>query len=193
MRYFKILPFAVSLWVYGACSHTTPQLVNASLPKSNPWEQKIAIGAFVDADWKYFGFYDGSGTFEHQYGGEQTGFFEYSFVSAPSAPKFIEVKARLSAESHEKGKAEEISDVTVSIDGFELGTQTVVPDDMQGKIYVWRSDHPALLKKLEGSGKHTLRFEVKADAKHRFGLCLYGEALDQKTESQPITVHMQAR
>ncbi len=176
-----------------ACTHIKPQIVNEQAPKVNLWEQRLAVGSYSDAHWNYFGFYDRSGTFEHQYGGEYAGYFEYTFKAPPAPPASLTIRARLSAESHEKGKASEISDVTLLVNGVEMGTITVQPDDMLGKVYTWQSKEPRVMKKLSTSAQNTLRFEVKATAKNRHGICLYGDAIDGKSEGLPISISMQAR
>ena len=175
--YLPSLVFAVGS---AACSHDKLQIVNEHVLTEAIGQKTLPIGGFSDATWSYFGFYDKDGTFEHQYGGPSEGYFEYSFRAGAGPWTGITVRARLSAEAKDKGKPDESSDVTLSIDGRELGTQTVIPDDMLGVVYTWQSQDQTLLQKLASSTVHTLRFEVKADAAHRHGLCLYGEALDGK-------------
>ena len=171
-----------------ACSHDKPQIVNEHVLTAPPGQKILSVGAFADTSWPYFGFYDKEGTYEHQYGGPEHGYFAYTFRIDPGAWTGIKIRARLSAEAKDHGNPDETSDVTVSIDGIELGSQTVMTDNMKGAVYTWESSDPNLLQKFSATSLHTLRFDVKADAQHRHGLCLYGEALAIQDGSQPAAL-----
>lgn len=173
-----------------ACSHDKKQIVNEALASGDPRTQVLGVGAFVDTSWPSFGFYDKSGSFEHQYGGPEAGFFSYSFSLEAQAFQSVQVRARVSAESSEVGGPEETSDVTLSIDETELGTQTVRPDDSRGEVYTWQSSDPVLIQKLGKGGSYLLKFEVKPTAKNRRGICLYGESLDGKEAATPPTIEL---
>ena len=160
-------------------------------------EQKVVlrVGEFFDAQWTNYGFYDDSGMFEHQYGGPDAGYFAYHFGLDDADIHRLVVRARLSAESSDRGKPMETSDVSLLINGVEIGTQRVQPDDQKGKVYEWVVDKPDFIKKLGLSDKqrNELRFEVKEDAKSKHGLCLYGESLQEIGQGQPIEIHAEAR
>lgn len=181
-----------------ACTHDKRQIVNESLTQDGHqdlWKQEIQVGAFSDASWSRFGFYDKEGPFEHQYGGQNAGYFEYDVQGPDLPPAQITIQARLSAESNDKGQPHETSDVTLTLNGVDLGTQTVVPDDQKGRVYSWKVRDPELLKKigLKSGDRNVLRFTVKPEAQHKNGLCLYGEAIDSPEEGQPILVQMTPR
>lgn len=195
-RGLRALALLVS--IASACTHDRPQVVNEGLVEGQNrdlWKQEIPVGAFSDAEWNRFGFYDKEGAFEHQYGGQTSGYFEYTLEGPDLPPAQLIVQTRLSAESNEKGKPHELSDVTLKINGVEVGTQTVIPDDQKGRIYTWKVQDPAILQKikLKAGERNILRFEVEPEAEHKNGLCLYGESIDGKEEGQAILVQMTPR
>ena len=157
---------------------------------------QIPVDQFEDSDFNRFGFYDGGGRFEHAYGGDDAGFFSYLFTGSHEPLAALEIKARLSAESQDKGKPHETSDVMLSINGLAIGTQTVTADDSVGQVYTWKIADPEVLKALhlraEGQGQNELRFAIASNARQRHGLCIYGRSLQKDDhEGQPITVSMQ--
>ncbi len=178
-----------------ACIAKGPSIVNDNLPAANPEKQILDVANYSDAQWENFGFYDGGGRFEHQYGGKDSGFYEYRFRGLDKVPGQFIVRARISAESSTKGLPEEKSDVTLSVNGVELGTQTVVPDDSEGQIYQWNVNEPGAIASLQlkPGEQNTLRFEVKKQAALRHGLCLYGAGLSPDKEALPITIEMPAQ
>jgi hypothetical protein len=161
------------------CLIKGPAIVNEHLPSVNPHRQVLDVANFSDADWEYFGFYDGGGSFEHQYGGKGAGYYEYHFRGLDQDPKEFLVRARLSAESNTKGLPEEKSEVTLSVNGVEIGTQLVIPDDSHGQVYEWRLKDRQKIRslQLQPNEQNTLRFAVKGQAQHRNGIVLYGAAL----------------
>ncbi|MCX6127789.1 MAG: hypothetical protein NTX25_01840 [Proteobacteria bacterium] len=186
------LCFGMIVLMSSGCILQGPAIVNENQPELDASRQIIDVGDYSDASWDYFGFYDGSGKFEHQYGGKGAGYYEYKFRGSAETPLGLRIAARLSAESNEKGKPDEISDVTLSINGVELTTQTVGPDDMEGAIFTWQlSDKETLHKlKLKPAQENTLRLSVKPDAKHKNGLCLYGQALQNAAGAKPVTIEI---
>ena len=174
------------------CLIKGPAIVNDHLPPVNPHQQVLDVANFSDADWEYFGFYDGGGSFEHQYGGKGAGYYEYRFRGLEQDPKEFVVRARLSAESNTKGLPEEKSDVTLSVNGFEIGTQVVVPDDSHGQVYEWRLKDRQVIRSLQlkPGEQNTLRFSVKSLAKHQNGIVLYGAPLGKGDGAVPITIEM---
>lgn len=152
----------------------------------------LAVEHFEKPGFDRYGFWDQSGTYEHAYGGDQDGSFSYRFTGAEILPKALEIKARLSAESPSQGKADETSEVTLWINGVEVGRQTVVPDNGVGRFYVWRLNDPAGIKKLRitPDDRNELRFAVDPKARKKNGLCIYGKALDASAPEpgEPITI-----
>jgi len=195
MRFGSLIPACLCL-ALPSCLIKGPAVVNEHLPVPNPERQVLDVANFSDADWEYFGFYDGGTTFEHQYGGKGAGFYDYRFRGLDQPPTSFIVRARLSAESNTVGLPEEKSEVTLSVNGVEIGTQTVVPDDTNGQIYEWKILDPERVKSLNlrPGDQNVLRFSVKDQAQFRNGLCLYGAALnkDKSQEAVPITIEMPA-
>ncbi len=189
MRMIHLLTYGV---IAQSCLFKGPSIVNEGLSPSSS-EQHLDIANFSDADWEYFGFYDGGGAFEHQYGGKSAGFYEYRFRAESQPPKAVKVRARLSAESHSKGLPEEKSDVWLSINGQNLGLKTVVPDDTIGAVYEWQVTDPAVIAqlKLQAGEQNFLRFTVPKDARNQNGLCLYGQALEPGKTGTPMTIELQ--
>ncbi|HET9238081.1 MAG TPA: hypothetical protein VFO10_12555 [Oligoflexus sp.] len=152
----------------------------------------LAVEHFEKPGFDRYGFWDQSGNYEHAYGGDQDGSFSYRFTGTEMMPRTLEIKARLSAESQSQGKADETSDVTLLINGTEVGRQTVVPDNGVGRFYVWRLKDPARIRKLRLTPDATneLRFVVDPQAKKKHGLCIYGKALNASAPEpgEPITI-----
>ena len=157
---------------------------------------KISIGVdqFEDSEFSRFGFYNGGGRFEHAYGGDTSGSFSYLFQGSSEAVSAIEVRARLSAESQAKGLSSETSEVTLMINGREVGEKMVMADDSVGQMYSWKIKDPVVIAQLQlrNDSSNELRFAIAADAKKRHGLCIYGRSLQANDrEGQPITVSLQ--
>lgn len=153
---------------------------------------KLPVDQFEDSSFDRFGFYDGSGRYEHAYGGDGAGAFIYPFTATDDNPRTIEVRARLSAESSGIGAPKETSDVTLSINGQAQGRKTVRADDGLGAIYVWTIKDPKAIKALKlRQGNNELRFEVESNAANRRGLCIYGRSLDGTSGATPITISME--
>lgn len=193
MRYGSLI--LAGFWVLlPSCILKGPAVVNEHLPPPDPRRQVLDVANFSDANWEYFGFYDGGTTFEHQYGGKGAGYYDYRFRGLDQPPSSFVVRARMSAESNTVGKPEEKSEVTLFVNGVEIGTQTVVPDDTEGQVYEWKVDDPARLQSLnlKPGEQNILRFAVKDKAHFRNGICLYGAALnkDKTREAVPITIEM---
>jgi hypothetical protein len=152
----------------------------------------LAVEHFEKPGFDRYGYWDQSGKYEHAYGGDQAGSFTYRFTGTETTPRTLEIKARLSAESQSQGRADETSEVTLLINGMELGRQTVMPDNGVGRFYVWRLKDPARIKKLRLAPDATneLRFVVDSKAKKKHGLCIYGKALDASAPEpgEPITI-----
>ncbi len=193
MRYGRLIPTAFFM-LLPSCLLKGPAVVNENLPPVDPRRQVLDVANFSDAHWEYFGFYDGGHTFEHQYGGKGAGYYDYRFRGLDQPSASLIVRARLSAESNSVGQPEEKSEVTLLVNGVEVGTQTVVPDDTKGQIYEWKVDDPERLRSLnmKPGDRNVLRFAVKDKARFRNGLCLYGAALnkDMGKDAMPITIEM---
>jgi sulfur relay (sulfurtransferase) complex TusBCD TusD component (DsrE family) len=193
----------LTVGMLGAC--TTSSSTGGALPKTtvirptepaNGTVQTRAVGAFYGASWDYQGFYDQSGVFEHQYGGKAHGFYTYRFTAPDATLQAVEVSARLSAESHAKGKKHETSDVTLLLNGVAVATKTVRPDDQRGRVYRWQVTDSALLNRVMQADQEHLNvtFKVAKDAKNARGLVLYGEALNPLSDKgQPVTVTFKYR
>jgi hypothetical protein len=195
MNLGRLIPAAM-FCLLPSCLLKGPAIVNENLPTPDPRRQVLDVSNFSDADWEYFGFYDGGDTFEHQYGGKGSGYYEYRFRGLDQPPSSFVVRARMSAESNSVGAPEEKSEVTLSVNGVEVGTQIVVPDDTQGQVYEWKVDDPGRIKDLNLKPGHQniLRFAVKDEARFRNGICLYGAALtkDKSKDAVPLTIEMAA-
>lgn len=193
MRYGRLIPAGLLLLLPG-CLIKGPAVVNENLPAPDPRRQVLDVANFSDAHWEYFGFYDGGTTFEHQYGGKGAGYYDYRFRGLDQPPTSFVVRARLSAESNSLGLPDEKSEVTLLVNGVEVGTQTVVPDDTVGQVYEWKLDDPEQIQalNLKPGDQNVLRFAVKDKARFRNGICLYGAALnkDKSKEALPITIEM---
>ncbi|MFB3896801.1 MAG: hypothetical protein ACE14V_10935 [bacterium] len=151
----------------------------------------IPVESYTSTYWDYFGFYDGSGSFAHVYGGIRDGFFEYSFIlEKPIQPKHILLRARLSSEySGEQAPKNGFSDVKVYLNKVQIGSVRVIPDNFYGATYEWNVTYPVCNTRLGIlSGKQTLRFEVPKSVRYKHGLCIYGKALqsDKANEAIPI-------
>lgn len=152
----------------------------------------LPVDQFDDASFDRFGFYDGSGRFEHAYGGDGAGAFIYPFAATPETPRRIEVSARLSAESQDRGAAHETSDVTLLINGVRLLPQTVQADDGLGSVYTWTLSDAKEIEalKLRSDGSNELRFSVDQKARNKRGLCIYGRSLNGTDGGTPIRISM---
>ncbi|HYX36419.1 MAG TPA: hypothetical protein VE954_25210 [Oligoflexus sp.] len=195
MKLGGLIPFGFVL-VLPSCLMKGPAVVNEHLPVPDPHRQVLDVANFSDADWEYFGFYDGGTTFEHQYGGKGAGYYDYRFRGLDQPPTSFTVRARMSAESNERGRPHEKSEVTLAVNGVEIGTRTVVPDDTEGQVYEWKIEDPERVRNLnlKPGDQNILRFSVKEQASLRHGLCLYGAALskDRSQDAVPITIEMPA-
>ncbi|MFW7379647.1 MAG: hypothetical protein ACOH5I_12615 [Oligoflexus sp.] len=181
----RILGSIACSLVFFACSHQSAERKSELEPTVT-----LRVGEFFDADWKSYGFYDDSGSFEHQYGGPDSGYYAYHFGVDENEIGSLIVRARLSAESADKGRPHEISEVTVVVNDVEVGTQRVQPDDQKGQVYEWIIDQEGVLQRLNLQTEPTnvLKFVVKDDAKARHGLCLYGESLENEGEGHFIEI-----
>ena len=192
----KISGLFLVLFMSSSCSHQPIPVLGSKLVRSANGEasQLIDVANFSDAEFDRFGFYDGGGTYEHAYGGEKYGYFAYEFSKLEKSPKSLTVSARLSAESGEKGKPHETSDVTLVINGIFVGTQTVAADDQKGSVYSWTITDSGLLASLaEGQNSaNSLRFEVKKEAKNQHGLCIYGSSIEPDGDGRPIVLDVSA-
>ncbi len=152
----------------------------------------LQVEDYASSSFDRYGFWDGSGLFEHTYGGDGQGSFSYTF-RGPSVPlNKLAIQVRLSAESQTQGKPEETSDVELLINGHSLGQQTVMADDGKGSFYSWNIADQERLKNLQITAEKSneLRFVVGAKAKHKNGLCIYGRTLSpvNAAEGQPIII-----
>ena len=152
----------------------------------------LAVEHFEKPGFDRYGYWDQSGNYEHAYGGDRGGSFSYRFTGTEATPKTLEIKARLSAESQAQGKADETSEVTLLVNGTEVGRQTVGPDNGVGRFYVWSLKDPERIKKLRltPDARNELSFVVDSKAKKKHGLCIYGKALDASAPEpgEPITI-----
>ncbi len=158
----------------------------------------VEVGEVVDSDFERFGFWDESCKYEHEYAGETAGYLTYAFSGVDRPVVRLSVTARLSAEHGESaGKPEETSDVTVSVNGVELGTQTIMPDNGLGQPYTYQVSDPKLLAKmaLKPTAGNLLRFEIRKTAKNQHGLCVYGRtaAYDDPEPGSPIVIDLEVR
>jgi predicted transcriptional regulator len=156
--------------------------------------REIEVGAYLEADWDRFGFYDDGGVYEHQYAGDSHGYLSYGFAGVDGQVSQLTVEARLSAESNDRGASHETTDITLVLNGVELGTQTVIADDGRGQRYTWSVDDPQTIARLDlrPDQSNELRFVVKPDAANQRGLCVYGRAIDYSSSDQgmPVTVSL---
>jgi hypothetical protein len=153
----------------------------------------IPVESYTSTYWDYFGYYDGSGSFAHVYGGIWDGYFEYSFIlDKPIQPKHILLRARLSSEySGEQAPQNGYSDVKVYLNKVLIGTVRAIPDDFYGATYEWNVTCPVCYRQLGIlSGKQTLRFEVPKSARYKHGICLYGKALQTEKAIEAIPIQL---
>lgn len=152
----------------------------------------LQVEDYETSSFERYGYWDGSGEFEHAYGGDSQGSFSYVF-RGPSQPlKNLAVQVRLSAESSTQGKPDETSDVELLINGHSLGQQTVMADDGKGRIYSWKLADSSKVRALRivPERANELRFVVGAKARHKNGICIYGRSLipGHASEGQPIVL-----
>ncbi|MCX6131428.1 MAG: hypothetical protein NTX25_20490 [Proteobacteria bacterium] len=157
---------------------------------SDPNKILVPVGDYAEADFDRYGFWDGSGDFEHVYGGDSFGSFLYRFKGPSREARGLEVSVRLSAESKGLGKITETSDVELFLNGQSLGKKNVRSDDNKGQVYTWRLLGATQVKrlKIKAEASNELRFIVAESAKHRNGLCIYGRTLASSSLAggQPI-------
>lgn len=159
--------------------------------KSKTATQTIKVNEHIKAQWDRTGYWDRSGSFAHVYGGNESGFFIYSFGAEKGIIEKLTISARMSAEFVGKGSSpKDITDVTLSVNNIEISTKQIAHDDFYGKIYSWEIDSKDIIKKIKLSNENKLRFEVKKDAENKRGLCIYGRALSKEEEKNvnPVTV-----
>jgi hypothetical protein len=197
-------PCAVTAEKGAALSSRTPQgreMTEVSSRGGNSRDRTVRrlleVGAFYDAEFDRFGFYDDSGKYEHTYAGEKSGYLSYRFAGIQRPIEGIEIRARLSAESGTVGKPEEKSDVTLYLNGTELETKTVIPDDGKGKVYTWVVDGEEALNTIKMSTKeeNEIKFVIKKEARYQNGLCIYGRSINYLDSDQgmPLTVIFRVR
>ncbi len=121
----------------------------------------------------------------HHFWGSTVGQTVYTFGLDRLPTTSASLTARLSAEvgGGFGDDPTEVTDVTLLVNGTEVGTITVQYDDGSGTDYTW--DVPVGLF-LEGD--NTLAFEVKEGAGHAFGLCVYGTSLGPAYEDAAIVI-----
>jgi len=154
------------------------------------WKVRLDVGEFSEVGFDRFGTWGQDCLYEHAYGGDRDGYFAYRF-NGPTVPvSGVEVQARLSAESQTSGLPEETSDVTLALNGVELGTQTVLPDNGEGRIHTWHLPDRSLLAalKLRPGAENELRFTVKKTASNQHGLCIYGRSVDASRAGSAIPI-----
>jgi hypothetical protein len=146
-----------------------------------------------DTEWdEYYGITEDAGTedllaagFTHHHAwGSEVGQMAYAFSLDRLPVTGASLTARLSAEVGEFGSdPTDVSDVTLVVNGTEVGTITVQYDDGSGADYTW--DIPI---ELLVEGENTVAFRVEADAEHTLGLCVYGTSVDPAYEDAAIVI-----
>jgi hypothetical protein len=143
--------------------------------------------------WAPYGpFYEGSDrlypdyhvTHGHAYG-NTVGSMVYLIEIGRFDGQRAELGARLSADSvGYAGPADAYSDVTLLINGTDVGTKRVIPDNGSGAQYPW--SFPASL--LHQGGPNRVEFRVAQNAQFANGLCIYGTALAPGQSDAWITI-----
>ena len=109
------------------------------------------------------GTHDGDPGLPHFYGGG-TGEVTYRIRTPRAAPDALVLRLHASAELPGAGAGpEDVSTLTVELDGVALGTLTAPPDDGVGEVLELRVEAPALPR------RRTRRLTIRADR----GVCLY--------------------
>jgi len=121
----------------------------------------------------------------HHAWGSEAGQMVYAFSLDRLPTNSASLTARLSAEVGGTfgDDPTEVTDVTLVVNDTEVGTITVQYDDGSGSEYTWDVPIDLLVE-----GENTLAFQVKADADHVFGLCVYGTSVDPAHEDAAIVI-----
>ncbi|MFW7379118.1 MAG: hypothetical protein ACOH5I_09955 [Oligoflexus sp.] len=162
---------------------------------ANSMSIALAVEDFEDADFERFGYWNQSGFYEHSYGGDGAGSFRYHFTASDAAVKALQVSARLSAEAQGIGASHETSEVSLVVNGIDLGTRLVKADDMRGEVYRWQVNDPQVLRllNLKDGPDNQLQFLIKPQVKQKNGICIYGKALAENMgdEGQGILITLE--
>lgn len=128
---------------------------------------------FARARFETAGTWDGDPGPPHFYGGG-AGEVRYRFRDPGHRPGALTVRLRASSELPGAGPGagpEDVSPLTVRLDGVPLGTVTAPPDDGLGAWLELRVDDPAILARIPRRPVH--RLSIAASGEGAGGVCLY--------------------
>jgi len=115
--------------------------------------------------------------------GKNMGFITYSFDinNLPETLNKLTVKTRISSHSKKpEQKQENASDITLTINGVDLGTKQIFFYWPNCPITEWAMDNKKLKKLGLKNKRNELRFEIKKTAKHKNGMSIYYKGLNEE-------------
>ncbi len=133
-----------------------------------------------------------------------TGFVEYTFpVHLPKDVDIEEVKfiAEVCSEIPLCSNEKHESDITISINGYELETWTSYTNPCgmghncpgaweteYGYLKEWATKNPMVLDSIKRTGKAIVRLEVKSDARNKSGISIWGKYSGTRTTNPTLIV-----
>jgi len=133
---------------------------------------------------------DNGASYLHAYGsgsGKITYQFYISDENVKNRKTNVTVTARLSSNfPYYTAPDDGYSDVTLFLNGYDIETQRVIPDNGQGKEYTWQFMTDQLLV-----GDNSFSFNVKNSSTYQNGICVYYDSLKQGVDNAVITVQME--
>ncbi len=124
--------------------------------------------------------------------GKNEGFVEYEFGVPIVKVKQIKVRTRIASHSKQQAKEKKnASDITVEINGIEIGTKRIYYYWSNCPIEEWVVKDKQVLKKIKLKDiGNTLTFRIKSVAECKTGISIYYRALEPGLEDFPITVEL---
>lgn len=154
----------------------------------------IPVRAYDRAKWPNFNYRNNEPGFAFVFGVDE-GYFEYPFFTTKAETlAAADLRARLSTSFPPVPGADTlgVSEVTISLNDFELGTLLVRPQQYFGTIYAvnYSRDHGRSLLVLP-AGRNALRFEIRQLATQRNGLLLLGEATSARYRAAQMPIRLE--
>jgi radical SAM superfamily enzyme YgiQ (UPF0313 family) len=143
-------------------------------------------------DWRPF-FWEGEGKatagFSH-FLGRNVGYVTYVFQNRIPDPDSISVSARICSHSKRFEKIpENASDITLQINGVDVGTKLLYHNWPECPIEEWTITDKELLKAVNlREGKNAITFRVKENAKHKNGITIYYKGLTKPFEEKEMPI-----
>lgn len=133
-----------------------------------PKKITIPVLSYVDGDWDEYGVgWNYARESSDEIWGRKVGYISYAFRLDKVGDYVLSVRLSSELENTTSSYKRDSSDVTLVVNGIDIGTKNVIADDASGRVYSWQI--PVSCLKV---GENTISFVVNENG-YRNGLVIY--------------------